>query len=65
MVSDELIARKLVLGPDPERHLAAIEAFERAGFGQVYVHQVGPEQEGFFRFYERKVLPRVRAVRSD
>ena len=48
-----------MLGPDPERHLAAIEEFARAGFGQVYVHQVGPDQEGFFRFYEREVLPGV------
>jgi len=25
----------------------------------VYVHQIGPDQEGFFRFYEREVLPKV------
>jgi coenzyme F420-dependent glucose-6-phosphate dehydrogenase len=25
----------------------------------VYVHQVGPDQEGFFDFYEREVLPNV------
>ena len=25
----------------------------------VYVHQVGPDQEGFFRFYQREVLPRL------
>jgi hypothetical protein len=37
----------MVLGPDPERHLAAIEEFSRAGFEQVY---------------EREVLPRVGAA---
>jgi coenzyme F420-dependent glucose-6-phosphate dehydrogenase len=26
----------------------------------VYVHQVGPDQEGFFDFYEAKVLPELR-----
>jgi len=26
----------------------------------VYVHQVGPDQEGFFQFYERSVLPKLR-----
>ena len=25
----------------------------------VYVHQIGPDQEGFFRFYEKRVLPEV------
>jgi coenzyme F420-dependent glucose-6-phosphate dehydrogenase len=61
LVSQEMMDEKLVLGPDPERHLAAIEEFERAGFDHVYVHQVGPDQEGFFRFYEREVLPSVGA----
>jgi hypothetical protein len=23
------------------------------------VHQIGPEQEGFIRFYEGEVLPRI------
>jgi alkanesulfonate monooxygenase SsuD/methylene tetrahydromethanopterin reductase-like flavin-dependent oxidoreductase (luciferase family) len=34
----------------------AIERFEQAGFDHVYVHQVGPDQDGFLRFYEREVL---------
>ena len=29
-------------------------------FGQVYVGQVGGEAEGFFEFYARQVLPRLR-----
>jgi len=24
------------------------------------VHQVGPDQEGFFRFYQHQVLPQLR-----
>ena len=28
-----------------------------AGYDHVYVHQVGPEQEGMLRFYEREILP--------
>lgn len=59
LVTPELLKERLVLGPDPERHLAAVDEFAKAGFGQVYVHQVGPDQEGFFRFYEREILPRV------
>ena len=38
-------------GLDPEGHLEAIRAFEEAGFDSVYVHQVGPRPDGFFRFY--------------
>jgi coenzyme F420-dependent glucose-6-phosphate dehydrogenase len=50
---------KVVVGPDPEKHVAAIEQFARAGFDHVYVLQAGSDQEGFFRFYEREVMPRI------
>ncbi len=59
MVTPDDLAESLPLGPDPERHLEQIRAYEDAGFDHVYVHQVGPDQEGFLRFYEREVLPRV------
>ena len=52
----EQVAEAVVCGPDPERHREAIERFERAGFDHVYVHQVGPDQRGFMRFYEREIL---------
>ena len=29
-----------------------------AGFDHVYVHRVGPDQDGFLRFAERELLPR-------
>ena len=60
MVREEDVAEALICGPDPERHVAAIRQFVDAGFDHVYVHQVGPDQEGFFRFYEREVLPTFR-----
>jgi G6PDH family F420-dependent oxidoreductase len=60
MVDAEDVAQAIICGPDPERHLAGIKEFEQAGFDHVYIHQIGPEQEGFFRFYERDVLPKLR-----
>lgn len=44
------------LGPDPDRHRQAIQSYVDAGYDHVYVHQIGPDQEGFFRFYEREIL---------
>jgi len=58
MVSEEDIGETLPCGPDPERHLEAIREYEQAGFDHVYVHQIGPDQEGFLRFYREHVLPR-------
>jgi hypothetical protein len=57
-VTEEMIAESIPCGPDPERHAAAIQAFVDAGFDEVYVQQIGPDQGGFLRFYERKVLSR-------
>jgi coenzyme F420-dependent glucose-6-phosphate dehydrogenase len=60
LVTEDQVAQKVLCGPDPERHLEGIQEFVDAGFDHVYVHQVGPDQEGFFRFYEREVLPKLR-----
>ncbi len=58
-VRPEDVAREVVCGPDRQRHLDGIARFVEAGFDHVYVHQVGPDQAGFMRFYEREVLPHV------
>jgi G6PDH family F420-dependent oxidoreductase len=59
LVTEEAIAEKVVCGPDPERHVAALRQAAEAGFDHVCVHQIGPDQEGFLRFYAREVLPRL------
>jgi coenzyme F420-dependent glucose-6-phosphate dehydrogenase len=62
MVGEEKIAEVVVCGADPDRHLDAIRMFADAGFDHVYVHQVGPDQDGFIDFYEREVLPAAREL---
>ncbi|CCF85080.1 F420-dependent oxidoreductase, G6PDH family (fragment) [Nitrolancea hollandica Lb] len=59
LVTEEEVAKKLLIGPGAEQQLAAIHRFIDTGFDHVFVHQVGPDQEGFFRFYEREVLPNL------
>ncbi len=60
LVTEDMAAESFVCGPDPERHLEAIRQYIEAGYDEVYVQQIGPEQEGFFRFYEREILPELR-----
>jgi coenzyme F420-dependent glucose-6-phosphate dehydrogenase len=59
VVREDDVAGSVVCGPDPEAHLEAIRSYVDAGYDHVYLHQVGPDQEGFFRFYEREVLPKI------
>lgn len=56
---DEL-RNRIVLGRDVDKHLEKIQKMVDAGFDHVYIHQVGHDQEGFFRFYEKEILPKFR-----
>ncbi|HEX2183783.1 MAG TPA: LLM class F420-dependent oxidoreductase [Rubrobacteraceae bacterium] len=60
LVTEEMVGEALPCGPDPEKHLQSIRQYVDAGFDEVYVQQIGHEQEGFFRFYEREILPEFR-----
>ena len=46
-------------GPDPKAHIEAIRQYEDAGYDEIYITQIGPEQEGFLRFYEKEILPEL------
>jgi G6PDH family F420-dependent oxidoreductase len=59
LVTETDIAEALVCGPDVDRHLEALHELEDAGFDHVYVHQVGRDQESFFRFYAERILPEL------
>jgi G6PDH family F420-dependent oxidoreductase len=60
-VSEDEVAELIACGPEADRHIGFIERFADAGYDHVFVHQVGPDQEGFLDFYSREVLPRIGA----
>ncbi len=60
LVTEEMIAQSLPCGPDVEQHVEAIQAYAEAGFDELYVGQIGPDQDGFFEAYRERVLPRLR-----
>jgi G6PDH family F420-dependent oxidoreductase len=60
LVTEEMVAEQVPCGPDLERHLAQISEFEQAGFDELYINQIGPDQDAFFEAYREELLPRVR-----
>lgn len=62
LVTPEHIKKAIVCGSDPQKHLGKIKAFADAGFDHVYIHQVGPDQDIFFRFYEKEILPKTSSI---
>ncbi|NUT40557.1 MAG: TIGR03557 family F420-dependent LLM class oxidoreductase [Thermoactinospora sp.] len=60
MVTEEEASGKSACGPDPEVHVEAVGKYVEAGFDEVFISQIGTEQDAFFDFYGREVLPRLR-----
>ncbi|MEZ0074795.1 LLM class F420-dependent oxidoreductase [Planotetraspora sp. GP83] len=60
LVTEEEATKSIACGPSPEAHLASIRQYVEAGFDEVYISQIGPEQDGFFSFYSSEILPRLR-----
>ncbi len=59
MIREEDLREKLVYGNNVNRYLENLRKYEKAGFSHVFVHQIGPDQAGFFRFCERELMPRL------
>ena len=59
-VREEDVTGPLPCGPDLDPYLASVQKYLDAGFDHLYFHQIGPDQDGFFDFAERELLPRLR-----
>jgi coenzyme F420-dependent glucose-6-phosphate dehydrogenase len=55
-VTEDQIGEAIVCGPDAGPVRDKIAEYEKAGYTHVYLHQIGPDQEGFFRFAEQELL---------
>ena len=58
-VTIEMATDGVPCGPDPAPVLEQVRAWERAGFDRIAIHQVGPDQDGFFRFWEQELQPEL------
>ncbi len=61
LVTNEHMKEVMPCGPDVDKIIDEIEAFEKAGFTHVYVHQIGPDQEAFIAMAKERLLPRFSA----
>jgi G6PDH family F420-dependent oxidoreductase len=61
LVTPDMVASAMPCGPDVERHVRAISEFALAGYDEVYVQQVGSEQEAFFEFWSEQLAGEVGA----
>jgi G6PDH family F420-dependent oxidoreductase len=59
LVTEALATEDVPCGPDVDAHVEAIEAYREAGFDELYINQIGPDQDAFFAAYREHVLPRI------
>ncbi|MFG1927138.1 TIGR03557 family F420-dependent LLM class oxidoreductase [Cryptosporangium sp. NPDC048952] len=59
LITEDIIdSSPLPLGPDLDQHAKSVQEYVDAGFDEVYVQQIGPDQEAFFAAWQKEVLPR-------
>ena len=56
-VTPDDLAEAVALGPDPLPYVEQARAYVDAGFDHVYFHQIGRDQDGFFRFWQEELAP--------
>ncbi len=57
MLDPEAEITGVTYGNNPQDHIDKINRFIEAGYDHVFIHQLGPHQEGFINFYKNEVLP--------
>jgi coenzyme F420-dependent glucose-6-phosphate dehydrogenase len=62
MVTEADATASVPCGPAVEPVVESAAAFVDAGYDHLYVHQIGPDQDGFFRFWEESLRPALRSL---
>jgi coenzyme F420-dependent glucose-6-phosphate dehydrogenase len=57
LMGEPEIPEDAILGPDPEPYLRALRSLQDNGYDNIYIHQVGPDQKGFLKFFQSSLLP--------
>jgi coenzyme F420-dependent glucose-6-phosphate dehydrogenase len=65
MVSEEEATKSVACGPDVEPILDSVRTYLDAGYDHLYFHQIGPDQDGFFRFWSETLQPALADLTSD
>ena len=60
LVTPDMVGEAVTCGDDVEAHLEMLQKYVEAGYDEIYVNQIGPDQRGFFDFYAERILPRFR-----
>jgi G6PDH family F420-dependent oxidoreductase len=55
LVTEDVAVESIPCGPDVEDFVDAVRQYADAGFDEIFLAQIGPDQEGFFSFWDREL----------
>lgn len=64
MISEEEATKSVPCGPDVEPIRDSVRTYLDAGYDHLYFHQIGPDQDGFFRFWSETLQPALADLTS-
>ncbi|HET9187430.1 MAG TPA: hypothetical protein VFN80_05725, partial [Acidothermaceae bacterium] len=59
LVTPDMVAQSVPCGPDPQPYLDQIKKYADAGFDELHIQQIGPDQEEFFTFWATELEPQL------
>jgi coenzyme F420-dependent glucose-6-phosphate dehydrogenase len=62
LVTEDDATKSVSCGPDVEPIVEAVRTYLDAGYDHLYFHQIGPDQEGFLRFWTEALQPALAAM---
>jgi G6PDH family F420-dependent oxidoreductase len=60
MVSEQEATKDIPCGPEVEPIVESVQRYIDAGYDHLYFHQIGPDQDGFLRFWRDALHPALR-----
>jgi hypothetical protein len=56
LVTEEMMRDAVACGPDPAKHASQLQAYEKAGFDEVYIANMGPNYGQLIDMYRTEFL---------
>jgi hypothetical protein len=57
-----MVGSSLPCGPELDVHIEKLKEYADAGFDELYISQIGPHSEDFFKAYAAEVLPALKGA---
>ena len=65
MVTEADATKSVPCGPDVEPVVESVRTYLDAGYDHLYFHQIGPDQDGFFKFWSESLQPALADIATD